>query len=125
MSERILIVDDEQIIREVIENILNSMGCAVDCAQDGAAALELFQQSLQEGKPYDAMLLDLTIHGGMGGKEVVRHMRSIDPSVKAVVLSGYSTDPVFVDFKQHGFAAALQKPFQVDEFKSLISRLLD
>jgi PAS domain S-box-containing protein len=121
---RLLVMDDEEIIWEVIEPIVQRMGYEVDFTTSGETALVLYRQALRNGRPYIGAILDLTIPGGMGGKEVIQKLRAIDPRVKAAVLSGYGTDPVFSNYKAFGFTAALKKPFHIDEFKSLIAQLL-
>ncbi len=73
-----------------------------------------YRRSLIKGNPYALLMLDLTIRGGMGAKEVIRTPLALDPGVKAAVFSGYSTDPVFVDYQRFGFVGALKKPFKAD-----------
>jgi DNA-binding NtrC family response regulator len=117
-------MDDEQILWKVIEQMIKRMDCKVDFAANADEALALFRKALKKGVPYDAVLLDLTVADGIGGKEVVQMMRDIDPAVKAVAVSGYSNDPVFAEFRQYGFAGALEKPFRLKEFTESISRLV-
>jgi len=121
---RVLFMDDEKILWKVVEEMLKRMACKVDFAANAEEALFLFQRSLNGGDPYAAVILDLSIRGGMGGKEVVRKMRAIDPQVKALAVSGNNGDPVFAEFKRFGFRGALTKPFHVNEFTALVSRLV-
>lgn len=120
----VLFMDDEQILWKLIEQMLKRMGCKVDFAANADEALALFHEALQKGVPYDAILLDLTIPDGIGGKEVVQKMRDIDPAVKAVAVSGYSNDPVLAEFRRYGFVGALEKPFRLDEFAASISQIV-
>ncbi len=122
---KVLYMDDEKILWGLIRSMLLRMGCDVDLAADGEQALSLFRKSFDEGEPYTAMILDLTIPKGPGGKEVLREILQIDPSAKAVVLSGYANDPVFADFQKYGFAGALEKPFKTSRFVDLMSSILD
>jgi PAS domain S-box-containing protein len=120
----VLFMDDEEILWTLIEQMLKRIGCKADFAANADDAMALFRQALQRGVPYDAVLLDLTIPDGIGGKEVVQKMRAIDPAVKAVAVSGYSTDPVFDEFQRYGFVGALMKPFRLEEFTSSISQVV-
>jgi two-component system, cell cycle sensor histidine kinase and response regulator CckA len=122
---KVLYMDDEQILWKVIRSMLHRIGCDVDLAADGEQAISLFSKSFEKGEPYKALILDLTIRGGPGGKEVLQEILQIDPSAKAVVLSGYSSDPVFEDFRKYGFAGALEKPFKTSRFVELMSSILD
>lgn len=90
--------------------VLTSIGYEVESARDGAEALELYRQAQGLGKPFDAVIMDLTIPGGMGGKEAIRELLKIDPGVRAIVSSGYSTDPVMAKFGEYGFRRVVAKP---------------
>jgi PAS domain S-box-containing protein len=123
-GRRLLVMDDQETIWEVIEPIVQSLGYEVDFTAGGETALALYRQAKGNGKPYSAAILDMTIPGGMDGKEVVQKILEIDPKARVAVLSGYSTDPVFSNYRQFGFAAALKKPFHIDEFQALVAQLL-
>jgi PAS domain S-box-containing protein len=110
---RVLIMDDEEMIRDVAGKILSRLGYEVNFARDGAEALSLYQQAHAEGKPYGAVIMDLTIPGGMGGKETVERIRRIDPSVRAIVSSGYSDDPIMAEYENHGFCGVVCKPYSI------------
>jgi len=100
---RILIMDDEKSIRFMLVEILNLLGYEPACAQDGEEAIKLYTEAEEAGAPFDAVLMDLTIHGGMGGQEAIQKLLEIDPGVKAIVSSGYSNDPVMANrFLQNG-----------------------
>ena len=121
---RLLLMEDEKTIWDVVRPMLQRMNCEADFAADGSEAVALYERSLRNGPPYDALILDLTIRGGMGAKDVIREIHAIDPGAKAVVVSGYSTDAVFAEYQRYGFVGALKKPFQIEELKSLVQALL-
>ncbi len=119
---RILVMDDEQSIRRMVEDALTQFGYEVTVAPDGQTVIDVFSEALTSGETFDAILLDLTIPGGMGGKEALQHLRKLDPNVKAIVTSGYSDDPIMSDFQAFGFQDILVKPYKiVDLAKSLES----
>jgi two-component system, cell cycle sensor histidine kinase and response regulator CckA len=123
-AARILIMDDELSVREVAGALLTKLGYDVETAGDGTTALTLFQQAIDKNGPFDLVMLDLTVKGGMGGVETLRNMCEIDPLVKAIVVSGYSEDPVIADYQKYGFVAAISKPWNIDIFKDVIKRVL-
>jgi len=120
---RILVMDDEQSIRRMVEDALTQFGYEVTAAADGQAAIDLYSEALRSGKTFDAILLDLTIPGGMGGKEAIQHLRRIDPHVKAIVTSGYSDDPIMSDFRSYGFQAILVKPYKIVDLAKTLESL--
>ncbi|MDH5427899.1 MAG: PAS domain S-box protein [Nitrospirota bacterium] len=120
---RILVMDDEQSIRRMVEDALTQFGYEVTAAQDGQAAIDLFSAALRSGKTFDAILLDLTIPGGMGGKEAIQHLRRLDPQVKAIVTSGYSDDPLMSDFQAYGFQDILVKPYKIADLAKTLESL--
>ena len=121
---RILIMDDEEMIRSITGEMLDSLGYEAGFAVNGEEALALFNKARGEGRPFDGMLLDLTIPGGMGGVEVMARMRETDPDVPAVVLSGYSNSPVMLTFGEHGFKGVLSKPYTLQELSETISKII-
>jgi PAS domain S-box-containing protein len=123
-SGRILIMDDEEAIREVACDMLNVLGYDPEVACDGDEALALFRRARDEARPYDAVILDLTIPGGMGGKDTLKQLLQIDPGVMAVVSSGYSSDPVLVNPLEYGFKAFVRKPYDIDTLAAVLADLL-
>ncbi len=121
---RILVMDDESIIREVSCGMLQSIGYECELASDGAEAIELYKKAGNTGKPFDAVIMDLTIPGGMGGKETVEKLLEIDPDVKAIVSSGYSNDPVMAEFKKYGFKNAVAKPYRILELGKVLNKVI-
>jgi PAS domain S-box-containing protein len=121
---RVLVMDDEEIIREVVGALLKHLGYSVDYARDGLEAIQTYQQAKASGKPFDTVLMDLTIVDGMGGRETIERLLQIDPDVKAIVSSGYSTDPIMSRFKDYGFVAALDKPYKLNELNAVLEEVL-
>ncbi|TFH48455.1 MAG: PAS domain S-box protein [Methanothrix sp.] len=122
---RVLIMDDEEIVREIAIEMLGYIGCETAAAKDGSEAIELYMKAKEEGKPFDAVLMDLTIVGGMGGKEAIMKLRAIDPDVKAVVSSGYANDPIMANYKEYGFCGVVPKPYKIHELSSTFGRILN
>lgn len=122
---RILIMDDEETVRNIASRILSRFGFEVEVAEDGAKAIRLYQNARENKKPFDAVLIDLTIPGGMGGKETIKSLLKFDPSVKAIVSSGYSNDPIMSEYKKYGFKGVLAKPYRFDSLGRVISEIIE
>ncbi|MEW6520231.1 MAG: PAS domain S-box protein [Thermodesulfobacteriota bacterium] len=122
---RILIMDDEEIVREIAIEMLGYLGCETAAARDGSEAIALYVQAREEGRPFDAVLMDLTIAGGMGGKEAIGKLRAIDPEVKAVVSSGYANDPIMAKYQDYGFCGVVPKPYKIHELSATFGRILN
>ncbi len=110
-SGRILVLDDEGTIRIITEKTLSKLGYEVVTSEDGWAAIELYRDAQQAGNPFAAVILDLTIPGGMGGRDVIGFLRKMNPEVKAIVASGYSNDPVLAEYREYGFSGMIVKPY--------------
>ncbi|MFI5166852.1 MAG: ATP-binding protein [Thermoanaerobaculales bacterium] len=123
-SGRLLVMDDESAIRGVYLQVLTELGYEAEAVPDGEQAVRRYLDALSDGHPFAAVITDLTVPGGMGGRETVAELRRHDPSVRAIVASGYSDDPVLADFGRFGFAAALTKPFTMDELARTLAKLL-
>ena len=122
---KILIMDDEELIRDVARDILKSLGYETDLARDGAEALALYRKAKDAGKPYAAVIMDLTIPGGMGGEEAVKKLLAIDPDAKAIVSSGYSTGPIMSDFKAYGFSGVITKPYRIADMGATLQLVIN
>ena len=109
---RILVMDDEASLRKMVGRMLKNLGYEAEFAKDGAEAIRMVKESKEAETPYDAVVLDLTIPGKMGGKEAINKLLEIDPAIKAIVSSGYSDDPVLANFHEFGFKGRLPKPFE-------------
>ncbi len=120
----VLVMDDEESIREIAGEMLSYLGYDATVARDGAEAVELYRQARERGQPFSVVLMDLTIPGGMGGREAITLLRQMDESVLAVVSSGYSTDPIMADYRAYGFSGVIIKPYRVAELKSVLDQLL-
>jgi PAS domain S-box-containing protein len=119
---KVLIMDDEEIIRIVSGNMLTHVGYRVSLAINGEEAIGIYKSEMAKGEPFDVVILDLTVRGGMGGEETIRQLREVDPGVKAIVSSGYSRDPVMRNFTKYGFSGVLPKPYKIrDLFEALQS----
>jgi two-component system, cell cycle sensor histidine kinase and response regulator CckA len=117
-------MDDEEVVRRAAERVLTGMGCEVALAADGAEAIEKWTASRARGSPFDVVVVDLTVPGALGGVETLERLRSLDPAVKVVVSSGYSTSPVMADHLERGFAAAIPKPWNADEVRRVVAGLI-
>jgi len=111
-SGKILVMDDEALVREVVGKMIVYLGYEASLARDGEEAINIFAEAQKSGHPFDAVILDLTVPGGMGGKEAMAKLLKIDPQVKAIASSGYSDDPVMAGFHEYGFSAIIPKPYQ-------------
>lgn len=120
----VLFMDDEASIREFVTKVLEQTGYDVACVESGTEAVERYRKAWEAGRPFDVVILDLTVPGGMGGKEAIAQLVSIDPHVKAIVSSGYSTDPVMAEFGIYGFCGRLVKPYQIEELIEILNRII-
>lgn len=123
-SRKLLLMDDEAQIRSMSREILEGLGYMVATAADGDEAVASYRSALVRETPFDVVLLDLTIKGGMGGLETMKQLTEIDPGVKAIILSGYASDPVMSDYGAHGFKAALIKPVRIPLLHETIEQVL-
>ena len=119
-GEKILVMDDEEVVRDVSYALLTHLGYEAAVAVDGVEAIELYKKAMESEKPFDMVILDLTNKIGMGGAETMVNLLEIDPDVKAIVASGYSNDPIISNFRKHGFRGALPKPFNLDKLKTAL-----
>ena len=120
---RVLFLDDEADIRTVVKHALESHGFEVYCAKTGEEAIAVYNKADDFGKPFDLVLLDLQIRGGLGGVETLRALRQKHPKIRAVVTSGFVDDAVLSNYLEHGFLGVLAKPFRIDQLISVVSEL--
>jgi len=120
-SGTVLLMDDEDMVLGVARRMLEHLGFTVLTARDGEEAISVFRQALEEGRKVDAAILDLTIPGGMGGKEAVHEIRRIGASTRIIAASGYSTDPIMAAYREYGFDGAVSKPFSLEELSRIIN----
>jgi PAS domain S-box-containing protein len=121
---RILFMDDEESIRQMAMLLLRRFGFEVDCASDGREAVEKYRQARDRGLGYAIVIMDLTVPGGMGGREAIAQLRLLDPHVKAIVSSGYSSDPVLANYRDYGFCGVAAKPYEVDDLARVLREAL-
>jgi signal transduction histidine kinase/ActR/RegA family two-component response regulator len=123
-TERLLVMDDDDTLLILFKAVLTQLGYDVQTARDGAEAIALYQASKVTGSGFDAVLLDLTVTGGIGGLEAAAHLRRLDPAARLIVSSGYSDAPVMSDFREYGFNAVIPKPWTVPEMSHVLRRVL-
>ena len=121
---RILVMDDEEMIRNLAEQMLNRFVYEAEVAKDGDEAIELYNKAMDSGEPFEMVILDLTVKGGLGGKDAVKKILEIDPHAKVIVSSGYSKDPVMTDFKKYGFIGALPKPYTMKDLSNALNKVI-
>jgi PAS domain S-box-containing protein len=121
---KILLMDDEEAIRDLAREILTLLGYEVVLAKDGQDAVALYNEAKKSGDPFDAVVMDLTIPGGMGGGEAIRILRETDPEIKAIVSSGYSNDPIMAEYEQFGFSGVVAKPYTINQLSEVLSEVI-
>ncbi len=121
---RILLMDDEQMVRDVAGQILVQLGYEVLFAREGAEAVEIYIREMDSGRPFDAVIMDLTIPGGLGGLEVMETLLGKDPNARVIVSSGYSNDPVMANFQKFGFVGMISKPYTAQELGRILHESL-
>jgi signal transduction histidine kinase/ActR/RegA family two-component response regulator len=122
---RILIMDDEEPILDVLADMLIGFGYQVGCVRCGEEAITSYREALSSGRPYDGMIMDLTIRGGMGGKEAIKGILSLDPKARVIVSSGYSNDPIMAHPHEYGFRDVLTKPFTMRDLSEKLLSVLN
>ena len=122
---RILVMDDEALILNIAGEMIQALGHDFDFAKDGKSAIEKYRDAMESDKPFDVVIIDLTIRGGMGGRETVEHLLAIDSNIKAIVSSGYSDDAVISDYYKYGFKAYLTKPYKIEDLRDRLTALLN
>ncbi len=120
---RVLVMDDEESIRLVLREMLQYLGYDVQCAAEGKEALERYQEAFHARQPFNAVILDLTVQGGLGGKDTIQQLRQFDPHVKAIVASGYCNDPVLSRYSTFGFHGVVAKPFRLTELSEVLNQI--
>ena len=120
----VLVMDDEEPLRVIVSEMLKHLGYEPDLASHGSEAIEMYKRAKTTGKPYTAVIMDLTIPGGMGGKEAIAELLRFDPEVKAIVSSGYSNDPIMAEYRKYGFQGVVSKPFDTEQLSKALYNLL-
>lgn len=122
-AARVLFMDDEEMVRTVVEKILGAHGFDVYTAKDGEEAVAVFRRSHEFGSPFDVLLFDLDVRGGMGGIEAIQEIRREHPSARAIICTGYIDDEVLANYRDYGFSGVITKPFEIEKLVSLVSQL--
>lgn len=122
---KILIMDDEEDVRFVAREMLETLGYDVETACDGEEAIESYKMARDADRPFDLVIMDLTISGRMGGKEAIKRLKEISPSVKAIVSSGYANDPIIANYKDYGFMSILPKPYTLENLSTTVNDILN
>lgn len=121
---KILVMDDMEIILNTAKGLLENLGYTVECASEGSEAFEKYSSAMENGNPFNAVILDLTIPNGMGGRDTIKELRMIDPNVRAIVSSGYSNDPVMAEYESFGFSGFVLKPYSMKQLASVLEKIL-
>jgi PAS domain S-box-containing protein len=123
-SGSVLLMDDNEAVRLLGADMLEELGYNAAVAADGKEAVALYGEAMEQGRPFDVVILDLTVPGGMGGLETIETLKRIDPQVKAIVSSGYSTDSIMADFQKHGFAGVVPKPYTPEQLTETLNHVM-
>ncbi len=119
----VLVMDDDEMIRNLTSSILTHLGCQVTLCSRGEEAIELYKKAIESGFPFSMAIMDLTIPGGLGGKETAEQIRSFHPEARLIVSSGYSNDPIMSNYSEYGFIGAIAKPYNIHEFEKLLGSI--
>ena len=120
----ILVIDDEAAIRRLVGDLLAQLGYEWECVADGHEALDAYGRARGEGRAFDAVIMDLTVPGGMGGQEAAARILELDPEARTVVCSGYSDDPIMAEFRNHGFRGVVAKPYDIGELSRVLAQVI-
>lgn len=118
-----MIMDDDPIVRDVLSAMLEHLGFESEATREGTEAVARYEQALAAGKPFDGVILDLTVPGGVGGREVVKKLKALDPHVRAVASTGYSNDPILSQPQAYGFQAGIAKPYRMEDLEKVVRRV--
>ena len=124
-TAKILVMDDEEMICTIVKQMLEKSGFSVKTASDGKQAIEMYKQALDAGKPFAVVIMDLTIPGGIGGKEAIKDILEIDPEARCIVSSGYADDPVMANYDEYGFSGIVAKPYTKSKLLEVLHRVLE
>jgi len=117
-------MDEEELLRENMQDIVSLLNYDVVCASNGNEAVSLYERELSNGHRFDAVILDLTVQGGMQGDEAIKELLRIDPDVKAIVFSGHSSKPIVSHYKEYGFKGRLDKPVTIDSLVKTLNEVI-
>jgi signal transduction histidine kinase/ActR/RegA family two-component response regulator len=120
----VLVMDDEEMIRDLSVSMLTKLGYEVEVVKDGVEAVESYRKAKESGHPFDVVIMDLTIPGSMGGKEAIKKLLEADSNIKAIVSSGYSNDPIMADYRGYGFSGVIAKPYRIEEISDILNKVM-
>lgn len=123
-TPKVLLMDDEKGIRDVAGQILEHLGCEVAIAANGEEAVELFREAKKSESPFDLLIIDMSIPGGMSGIETMRIIQGIDPDARAVLSTGYTDTDIVDDYHQLGFSGIMPKPYRIGDIRNLLKDLI-
>lgn len=123
-GRRVLVMDDEEMIRKLLHNSLTEIGYRVELAKDGTEAIEKYAEANKSGRSFDAVILDLTIPGGLGGKETIKRLLEINSNIKAIASSGYTHDSVMANYQKYGFSGIISKPFHIAAMEKILQDVI-
>ncbi len=121
---RVLVMDDEEMVRDMVGEQLILLGYEVEQAREGSEAVALYEQAMKDDRPFDLVIMDLTIPGGMGGKDATREILARDPDARVIVSSGYAQDPILADYRSYGFKSILTKPYRIEDLGNVVHELM-
>lgn len=121
---KVIVMDDDDMVREILGEMIKMIGYKTELAKNGNEAIENYVNSKNTDEPVDAIIMDLSIVGGMGGEETAQKLLELDPEAKLIITSGYSNDPVIENYKDYGFKDAIIKPYNMKELKESLQRVL-
>jgi DNA-binding NtrC family response regulator len=124
-TQKILVIDDEEDIRTIVEGVLTQNRYLVTSTEDNQHGLALFQEALQQNDPYQLLIMDLTIPGEMPSKDAIKKFKEMDPRVRAIVSSGYSNDPIMANFEDYGFDGVLAKPYRLTDLVKTVKDTIE
>jgi CheY-like chemotaxis protein len=117
-------MDDNEMVREIVATALKDWGYSVELARDGEEALAIYAEAQQSSRPFDAVIMDLVVPGGMGGKEATRKLLNLDPDAKVIVSSGYCNEPIWTDYRRYGFSGVISKPYRIEDLMKQLYEVL-
>ncbi len=125
LGAKILVMDDEEMIRNMLNEMLGELGFAVETAVEGQQTIDMYRQAMDTRKPFEIVILDLTIPGGMGGQKAAKGILEIDPEAKMIVSSGYADDPIIANYTDHGFKGVASKPYNLNKLSGVLAQVME
>ena len=121
---KVLLMDDDEIIRSAVGNLLEHLGYQVETCGEGWEVLSVYERSLKENNPFDVVVLDLKVSDGLGGKKTMKKLLDIDPKVKGIVSSGFSGESILSDYRKYGFIAVVEKPYKIEKLDEVLVKIM-